>query len=57
MTVQRVWLANVGRRERWGRVGLGIAFLILAGLLWGGVPALLLALLGLGLLATAWARY
>lgn len=48
---------NVGPRERWARVGLGAAFLFLAALLPGRVTAWVPALLGLALLATAWARH
>ncbi len=48
---------NVGPKERWARTGLGAAFLLLAGLLPGRATAWILALLGLTLLVTAWARH
>ena len=57
MGLGKAMAKNMGPGERWARVGLGVAFIVLAGLLPGPATAWLLALLGLGLLVTAWRRH
>ncbi len=57
MRPRRLPARNVGPGERWARAGLGLALLLLGVLVSGRAIAWILALLGLGLLATAWASY